>query len=172
MFKHNDPFTPYNNDHPFSHYQGHYPKDYLKQIKGMMNQYNQYMDDDFWQTINRLQSISKLKEQSMNHIPIEIWETDELYHLLAYLPGLKKKEDIRLLFEDNETLFLRAKIPSLQPAAKSTKLHSEFPDQLLKRKVSFPESVSTKSYSISYNEGIVSVTLKKEQENLDIPFDF
>jgi HSP20 family molecular chaperone IbpA len=171
MFKHNDPFTPINN-HPFSHHQEHYPKDYLKQIKGMMDKYNQYMDGHFWQTINNLQSVSKLKEESMNHIPIEIWETDEQYYLLAYLPGLKKKEDIRLLFEDNETLLLRAKISSLQPAVRSTKLHSEFPNQVLKRKVTFPESVSTKSYSISYNEGIVSVTLQKKEENLDIPFDF
>jgi HSP20 family molecular chaperone IbpA len=172
MSKHNDPFTPYNNNHPFFHQQGHYPKDYLKQIKGMMDQYNQYMNDDFWQTINSLQSISKSKEERMNHIAIEIWETDELYHLLAYLPGLKKKEDLRLFFEDSETLFIRAKVPSLQPTGRSTKIHSEFPNQVLKRKVSFPESVSTKSYSISYNEGIVSITLKKKQENLDIPFDF
>jgi HSP20 family molecular chaperone IbpA len=173
MFKHNGPFSPFNNDHPFSNHQGHYPKDYMKQIKGMMNKYNQLIDDDFWETINNLQSISHKKGSSTsNHIPIEIWETDEMYYLLLYLPGLKNKEDIRLLFEDDETLFIRAKIPSLQPIRRSTKLHSDFPNEVLERKVDFPEMVSTRSYSISYNDGIVSISLNKEKEDIDIPFDF
>jgi HSP20 family molecular chaperone IbpA len=174
MFKPIDPFHPFQANHLYSQHHHHLPEEYTKHINGMVERHNQLMNEEFWESISNLQSLSHRQGSrgGGGNFPIELWETKDSYFLLAALPGLKKKENIKLHFENNDTLFLRVQTPSFKPTSKSTKVHSDFPDQKLERKINLPRPVSTKSYSVKYNEGIFSLTLTKINEEVEIPFDF
>jgi HSP20 family molecular chaperone IbpA len=182
MFDQNGPFSkgPFSSNGPFSHgdpfqQNNHqFPKDYFKQIKGMMSDFQHTFDQEFWRNIQGLHSTTHKKRTQLNFIPIEVWETEEEYYILANTPGIKKEQNILLEFESNQSLTIKIKVPLFRPSYGSKKLHSEFSSTPIERKIDLPQPVSIKSYTLSCKDGICYIILKKivEKEEVNIPFDF
>jgi HSP20 family molecular chaperone IbpA len=164
-----DPFSSFPMD-------SHFTQQYLTDMKGMMKQLNQSLNEGFWENLRNITApAAHLNSTNQPPFPIEIWETDDQYYLLAGIPGLKSVRDIRVSFIDSKTVLIRAKPPMLVPAQHAVNLHSDFQKTApFERKINLPGPVRKKSYTSSYNQGVFTMQFSKRRniEYYDAPIDY
>lgn len=164
---------------PFSHmknFQNSIPDfehpnfDHFNNIKEMMKQYRQVLNDDFWREMSNSQSNMVNQKKSLKHIPIEIWETEKIYHVLAFIPSIKNQKQVEITLTGDHVLVLSVKNPSRKNYTHGTLVYSELENQYMHRNIKLPLPVITDSYTMSYENGILKIILKKNTINLDDVF--
>ncbi|KKB34244.1 Hsp20/alpha crystallin family protein [Bacillus thermotolerans] len=150
-------------DHPV------FPMEHLHEVKSMIKHYHSILNEDFWSQVHQL---SMNKHQSIQLFPIEIWESEDYIYLSVIIPGLANFQQVRLRFHNDQTAVLHIHSPSSKPGDAQTLVKSELPQQPYERDICFRTPVDTADYSFSYEHGVLTYTLKKKKERLDIPFDF
>jgi HSP20 family molecular chaperone IbpA len=164
---------------PYSHFKNiqnsipdfeHPNFDHFNNIKEMMKQYKQVLNDDFWKEMSNPHSNMAKQKKGLKHIPIEIWETDKIYQVLAFIPGIKNQKQVEINFTGDNVLVLSVKKPSRNSYTYGTLVYSELENQNMHRNIKLPIPVITDSYTMSYENGILKVILKKNTINLDDVF--
>lgn len=151
----------------------------MGQINGMIARLQSLLNHDFMRSMYNLQAnnysnarysaTSTEQNTSKTVFPIQLWETEQHLYVLASIPGLKSSNEIKVQFPTDDKVLIRTKMPTHRPAQKSHLLHSEFLSGALEREVSLSQPVSTKSYSASYVNGLYTLTLHKQERDIDIP---
>ncbi|WP_078544548.1 Hsp20 family protein [Litchfieldia alkalitelluris] len=144
------------------------PKSILE-MKKMVKQYHSLLNDDFWGDIHGLRT-SKKKQTQM--IPVEIWEDVKHIYLCIVAPGLPSMKYAKIHFNTDQILTLKVKSHSLKPSQAVTLLSSDLPQQYYEREIPLPKSVKMSNYTSSYEDGVLTYTFIKEDNELEIPFDF
>ena len=98
---------------------------------------------------------------SGNTFPIDVNETDSTLTITAELPGIKKS-DIRIEIEDNK-LQIEASIDDNVKNEDKGYLLRERRVGSFKRTLKLPVDVDTANSSSDYNNGILEITLPKEE---------
>lgn len=141
----------------------------IHELKKMVKQYHSVLNDDFWSDIHGL-GTSKRKSEPM--IPIELWESDQNVCLSIIAPGLSDLNQAKVFFHNDQLLTLKIKIHSIKPTSGNQLIYSDLPQQAYEREIFLQKSVKTANYSKNYENGILTYTFKKSDDELNIPFDF
>lgn len=141
----------------------------IYEMKKMVKQYHALLNDDFWGDIHGLRTSRSKKGQI---IPVEIWENEENLFLLIIVPGLPNMNHAKIHFNNNQTLTLKVKARSLKPHNGVTLLTNELPQHSYEREIFLHRSVNTSDYTSSYENGVLTYTFTKMNDELEIPFDF
>lgn len=157
----NGPFSPFHN--PFS-------QEHLEAIKGMVEQYNQVLTDDFWQNIYGL-NVNR-NHRSLNFIPVDIWETVDQFYVIAAIPGIRDTSNIKISFPESQKVMIKCKFSSFRPRKSSSPITKELPKDMLQREIRLPYPVKTRSHTSSYHNGVLKLVLTKDDPDLDIPLEF
>lgn len=164
---------------PYSHFKNaqnsipnfeHPNFDHFNHIKEMMKQYKQVLNDDFWKEMSNPHFNMTNQKNSLKHIPIEVWETDKVYQLLAFIPGIKNQKQVGIKFIGDNVLVLNVKKPLRNSYTYGTLVYSELENPNMQRNIKLPISVITDSYTMSYENGILKLILKKNTIDLDDVF--
>ncbi len=131
----------------------------MLQIKNMVNQFNDTFNDDFWESIARVNKLVKGKPSGA--IPIEIWENKKHLYLMALVAGIKDKQNIKVRFKDNSTLVIKVKYPLLKPIEDSFMVQTEV-SRFEEREVSLVQPVESNDYELELSEGVLTLTLNKQ----------
>ncbi|WP_051039720.1 Hsp20/alpha crystallin family protein [Synechococcus sp. PCC 7336] len=91
--------------------------------------------------------------------PAQVWETNESYIVRVMLPGVKAENLDIEAHARGLTISGHADFESLENA---TLLHSEFSNGQFKRSWKFARSIKTEAVSARHLDGLLSVTLPKE----------
>jgi|GEM_PF-5303081 len=153
-------------------FQNYFPStEYLNEINEMVNNLNKVMNNqDFWQGIQTFHPQTSAKRRHTFSIPIEMFETDKEIIILAFVPGVKKKE-INIFFENNRLVVLDFYIAKkLIPRA--SLLYSEIPKNKVKRKIRLPQAVETGRFTTNYENGILTISLFKQKYEDVNEYDF
>ena len=94
----------------------------------------------------------------INHILSDILETEELYIIIADMPGCQK-QDISAEIEDEYRLVIRASY--IDYITGFTIISKERRTQPIKREYELPEYVDTKSIEAKYEHGILYIKFNK-----------
>ncbi|QDP39773.1 hypothetical protein [Radiobacillus deserti] len=146
--------------------------DYLKDIKWMVDQYKQVLDDDFW---NSIHGMGRQKKQVYNSIPLETWENDTYLFLSAFVPGLVDVNHVKLSFLSDKRVLIKAKPNRPQPATSTKMIESDFHDGILEREMDFPYPVHKDNYHVTVDNSIATFIFRKREANKkeeSIPVDF
>ncbi|MGE5604223.1 MAG: Hsp20/alpha crystallin family protein [Bacteroidota bacterium] len=136
----------------------------MVQVKKMINQFNEVFNDDFWESIARVNQLVKGKPGGS--IPVEIWENRNHFYVVALIAGIKEKHNIKIRFKDDRTLVLKVKYPLLKPVEDSFMVQTEV-SGFEEREVSLPQPVNSNDYDLDLSEGILTITLNKQSRNED-----
>ncbi len=91
-------------------------------------------------------------------VPIDVFETEQGYHVRALLPGMKA-EDIELTVQQN-TLSLRGQFhPSVKEGQQVTWLVQEIGSGTFERTLTFPKPIDTNKLETSYENGVLSILI-------------
>ncbi|HXL56879.1 MAG TPA: Hsp20/alpha crystallin family protein [Chitinophagaceae bacterium] len=106
-------------------------------------------------------------ERGWNVPPVNIYETNDSYHLELVAPGLKK-EDFKINFEkDLLTISYEKKA---EDNNKDYKTHrSEFNVAGFKRSFSVDDKINTEGIQAQYENGLLKLFLPKKQEVKSLP---
>lgn len=89
-------------------------------------------------------------------IPIDVFETEQGYHVYALLPGMQP-QDIELTMQQN-TLSLRGEFhPSVQEGQQGTWLVQEIGSGNFERTLTFPKPIDAEKLETSYEHGVLSI---------------
>lgn len=137
----------------------------MLQIKKVVNQFNEIFNDDFWESVVRVNQLIKGKPEVA--IPVEIWESTKHFYIVALVAGIKDKQDIKIRFKDNSTLILKVKYPLLKPVEDSFMVQTEV-SRFVEREVSLTQPVESNDYELDLSEGVLTLTLNKQSLNEDL----
>ncbi len=136
----------------------------MVQFKKMINQFNQVFNDDFWESVTRVNQLVKGKPGGS--IPVEIWENRNHLYVVALIAGIKEKHHIKIRFKDDSALVLKVKYPLLKPVEDSFMVQTEV-SGFEEREISLPQPVESNGYELDLSEGILTLTLKKQRSAED-----
>lgn len=137
----------------------------MVQFQKMVNQFNTVFNDDFWESVSRLNRLIKGKPGG-GGIPIEIWENRDYLYVVALVAGIKDKQNIKIRFRDNSTLILKVKYPLLKPVEDGFMVETEVPG-FEEREINLPQPVQSSDYELDLNEGILTLSLAKQSRSED-----
>ncbi|WP_170287612.1 hypothetical protein [Aquibacillus halophilus] len=149
--------------------QPEYSPEKIYEMKKMVKQYQSVLNDDFWGDIHGLGTNKKKKVQM---IPYEIWENDQNYYLSVICPGLQDRNHAKIFFHNDQVLTLKIKHHSIKPIGAVALVSSDLPQKPYEREIFLQKSVVTSDYSSTYENGILTYTFKKVNDEFEIPFDF
>lgn len=136
----------------------------MVQFKKMINQFNTVFNDDFWESVSRVNKLVKGKPGGS--IPVEIWEDRDWLYIVALVAGIKDTQSIKIRFKDDSTLILKVKYPLLKPVEDSFMVETEIPG-FEEREINLPQPVKSSDYELDLNEGILTLSLAKQSRNED-----
>ena len=136
----------------------------MVQFKKMVNQFNEVFNDDFWESVSRVNQLVKGKPGGS--IPVEIWENRKHLYVVALIAGIKEKNNLKIRFKEDSALVLKVKYPLLKPVEDSFMVQTEVPG-FEEREVSLPQPVNTNDYKLDLNDGVLTLTLNKQNHNED-----
>jgi len=136
-----------------------FSQDNMVQFKKMVNQFNEVFNDDFWESVSRVNQLVKGKPGGS--IPVEIWENKDYLYIVALVAGIKDKQSIKIRFKDDSTLILKVKYPLLKPIEDSFMVQTEI-SGFEEREIGLPQSVENSDYELDLSEGILTLTLTKQ----------
>lgn len=131
----------------------------MLQFKKMVNQFNDVFNDDFWESVARVNQF--IKGRPRGSIPVEIWENKKHFYVLALLAGVKNKQNVKIRFKDNNTMILKVKNPLLKPNEDCFMVLTEI-SGFEEREIGLPQPVEQDSYELDLNEGVLILTLNKQ----------
>ncbi len=131
----------------------------MLQFKRIVNQFNDVFNDDFWESVSRVNQFVKGKPGG--NIPVEIWENKNHFYVMALVAGIKDKQNIKIKFKDNNTIILKAKYPLLKPVEDSYMVQTEV-SRFDEREISLAQPVDSNSYELELNEGVITLILDKQ----------
>ncbi|UFU00550.1 hypothetical protein KO561_06300 [Radiobacillus kanasensis] len=158
-------FQGMNPNHSFS-------PDYLKDIRGMVDEYKQVLDEDFWNSVN---GMGRRKKTFYNQLPIEIWDNETNLFLLVFVPGLTDANDVKLTFLSESRILLKANVKRPQPPTSTKLVESDFNDEVLQRELDFPYPIHKDNYHVYVEESMATFIFKKSKKRNkeeSIPIDF
>ena len=129
------------------------------QFKKMVNQFNDVFNDDFWESVARVNQF--VKGRPSGSIPVEIWEDQRKFYIIVLLAGVKNKQNIKIRFKDHNTLILKVKYPLLKPNEDCFMVSTEI-SGFEEREVDLPQPIENNSYELDLNEGVLTLTLIKQ----------
>ena len=103
----------------------------------------------------------ELFNENKMHVPVNISEKDNAYHLQVIAPGLQK-EDIKLKLEKNVLTISFDKKEATQNEGEKF-LRSEYKFKSFKRSFTMSDEVATANIEAKYSDGILYVTLPKKE---------
>lgn len=130
----------------------------MLQLKKVVNQFNDVFNDDFWESVTRVNQL--VKGKSGGSIPVEIWENNKHYYIVVLLAGIHDKHNIKIRFKDNNTLILKVRYPLLKPVEDCLMVQSEI-SRFEEREISLAQPVESNDYELDLNEGVLTITLNK-----------
>lgn len=136
----------------------------MVQFKKMVNQFNTVFNDDFWESVSRLNKF--IKGKTGGSIPVEIWENRDYLYIVALVAGIKDKQSIKIRFRDDSTLILKVKYPLLKPVEDSFMVETEV-SGFEEREINLPQAVKSSDYELDLNEGILTLSLAKQSRSED-----
>lgn len=136
----------------------------MVQFQKMVNQFNTVFNDDFWESVSRLNKL--IKGKPGGSIPIEIWENRDYLYIVALVAGIKDKQSIKIRFRDDSTLILKVKYPLLKPVEDGFMVETEVPG-FEEREINLPQPVKSSDYDLDLNEGILTLSLAKQSRSED-----
>lgn len=139
----------------------------ILQLKKVVNQFNEVFNDDFWESVARVNQL--VKGKSRGTIPVEIWEDKTNFYITALVAGIKDKENIKIRFKDNSTLILKVKYPLLKPVEDCFLVQTEIP-RFEEKEFGLTQPVESEDYELDLNEGVLTLTLQKRSRNEDLAF--
>jgi len=95
-------------------------------------------------------------------LPVDIWTSDNVYHISAYLPGVAA-EDVEITFED-DFLTIRGKMPSVDEETEFVRrelFHGAF-----ERTLTFNVPVNSDAIEASFQNGVLTLSVPKADEVL------
>lgn len=134
----------------------------MLQVKRMLNQFNEVFNDDFWESVARVNQLVKGKPSVS--IPVEIWENKNHFYIVALVAGVKDKRNLKIHLKDDSTLVLKVKYSLLKPVEDCFMVQTEVSgfDQ---REIALPSPVASNGYEMDLKEGILTITLEKQMQN-------
>ncbi len=91
-------------------------------------------------------------------VPIDVFETEQGYHVRALLPGMKP-EDIELTVQQN-TLSIKGQFhPLVKEGQQVTWLMQEIGSGTFERMLTFPKPIDTNKLETSYESGVLSILI-------------
>ncbi len=95
-------------------------------------------------------------------LPLDVYETDEAYTVIAAVPGLDADQfNIKL---HNDTLTISAELPKPEVAEGTRVLIQERPFGNLSRSVTLPQPVNHNAVEANYQNGVLTLTMPKSPE--------
>ncbi|MBS1586603.1 MAG: Hsp20/alpha crystallin family protein [Bacteroidetes bacterium] len=117
-------------------------------INDLFKPMNEWLDDAFW-------------NKPMLSPAVNISESDKEYTMTVAAPGMKK-DDFKVDVE-NGTLSISAKIEENKEEKEKNYTRKEYNYSSFSRSFSIPESVKEDQIEASYNNGVLTLTLPKEE---------
>lgn len=114
---------------------------------------DRFFNSAFWPGVGRADSLFDRFSEGLN--PVDLYEDEKNYYVRAEIPGVKR-EEVDLNIEKN-VLTIKAENKQESEGAQS---HYEFT-----RAVSIPEGVHHDNISASLEDGLLTVTLPKDESN-------
>ena len=131
----------------------------MLQVKRMVSQFNEIFNDDFWESVARVNQLVKGKPGVS--IPVEIWEDKNHFYIVALMAGIKDRHNIKIRLKDDSNLVFRVKYSLLKPVKDCFLVQTEV-SGFDEREVTLPSPVVDKDYQMDLNEGILTLTLEKQ----------
>lgn len=145
--------------------------DNMFQLKKMVNQFNDVFNDDFWESVARVNQLMKGKSGVTSpSIPVEIWENKKHFYIVALVAGIKDKQSVKIRFKDAATLILKVKYPLLKPVEDSFMVQTEV-SRFEEREIGLAQPVENGDYEMDLSDGVLTITLNKRSRNQDLMFE-
>lgn len=134
-------------------------------MKGFYEQASDVLGEQFWQDIAGL--IPNIGPRT------DIYYTTDTVVVLAEIPGLHSPEQIGIALE-GQTLVLEGEIPRLYPVTDNRITQEERFFGRFRRSLVMPKPVSMKGIHARYNQGLLTIELRIEQnwQHPPVPIDF
>ncbi|MGI6684435.1 MAG: hypothetical protein ACOX47_02880 [Bacillota bacterium] len=139
-------------------------KEYLFGLKELVQEFK----GGFTQDLKEITSVlgNRQESQSLDFLPLEIWETKERYFIQAYLGAIKDLSDVQTSIREGHTLVLRVHFSSNKPKEECWIVNSEYP-KFLQREVTFLHTIVENS--VTLQNGVVIIDLEKQIHNPELP---
>lgn len=123
----------------------------FQEIAEMQRQFDRVLDDA-WRDSNKVAS---------NWMPIDVTETDDVYTVIANLPGLSV-DDINVNFHDG-VLSIAGEVEKETVDESSRVVVRERSYGKFNRRINLPTAINADDISASYNDGVLMLTLPKAE---------
>jgi HSP20 family protein len=100
--------------------------------------------------------------ESKYRLPVDVWATDNAYHIAAYLPGVDP-EAVEITFE-GESLTIRGEMPAVDEETKFVRrelFHGSF-----ERTLNFNVPVNSDAIEATFKHGVLTLDVPKAEEIL------
>lgn len=124
---------------------------------------NDSVDDLYDQMQSMMNQLQRNTLDLVRGVPVDIQEEDETYKLTADLPGVNK-EDIDLK-ADEETLQIAAETRQEIEEQNEKYVRRERAERTFQRKIRWPSKVDPETIEAEYEEGVLTVTAEKQEDN-------
>lgn len=122
------------------------------------------------QILESLNVTEKNTQKPQPSFPIQVWENDQHFFVIAGIPGLRNGSEVKVHFDDPTHVRLQAKAFVHRPERNCHMVFSDFITSN-ERIIELSQPVSSKTYSTQYTNGIYMLILNKLEENIEISFD-
>ena len=124
---------------------------------------NNSVDDIYDQMQNMMNQLQQNTLDLVRGVPVDIQEEDQHYKLTADLPGVQK-ENIDLK-ADEETLQIAAETTEELEEHNEKYVRKERSQRTFQRTVHWPSKVQPETIEADYEEGVLTVTAEKQEDN-------
>ena len=124
---------------------------------------NNSVDDLYDQMQNMMNQLQQNTLDLVRGVPVDIQEEDKHYKLTADLPGVQK-EDIDLK-ADEETLQIAAETTQELEEHNEKYVRKERSQRTFQRNIVWPNKVQPETVEANYEEGVLTVTAEKQEDN-------
>ena len=124
---------------------------------------NNSVDDIYDQMQTMMNQLQQNTLDLVRGVPVDIQEEDQHYKLTADLPGVQK-ENIDLK-ADEETLQIAAETTEELEEHNEKYVRKERSQRTFQRTVHWPSKVQPETIEADYEEGVLTVTAEKQEDN-------
>ncbi len=124
----------------------------------MMPTFNSWMDNFF----NDDFDLMSTRKNNLIFPPVNVEESDNSFMLTLAAPGLQK-EDFNIEIKDNSLVISREKSESSSEENERF-TRKEYNNSSFSRSFWLPENINKNEISATYDQGILTITLKKNEE--------
>jgi len=96
--------------------------------------------------------------------PIDVFESEQTYHVHALLPGIQP-EEIELTVQGNTLTFRGHLQPSVKPEQQVTWLAQEIGSGSFERSVTFPKPIDSEKIATQYTNGLLMMAVPIHESN-------